>query len=109
MSDDQCLHEFKNFHRQLCERFDYAHDEKDWRRDQVSLIEHIASLAYPPPVPGPLMKSFPLLSGGKDPSLDALSICYTVLNELTDGTDIEANLRYLIARFSHNVRREIPQ
>ncbi len=34
--------EFKNFHRQLCERFGYTHDEKDWRRDQVSLIEHIA-------------------------------------------------------------------
>jgi hypothetical protein len=35
-------HSFKNFHRVLCERFDYTHDEKDWRRDQVSLIEWIA-------------------------------------------------------------------
>lgn len=35
-------HDFKNFHRLLCERFGYAHDEKDWRRDQVSLIEWIA-------------------------------------------------------------------
>ena len=34
--------EFKNFHRLLCERFGYVHDEKDWRRDQLSLIEHIA-------------------------------------------------------------------
>lgn len=34
--------EFKNFHRALCERFDYCHDERDWKRDQVSLIEHIA-------------------------------------------------------------------
>jgi hypothetical protein len=33
---------FKNFHRQLCERFGYVHDEKDWKRDQVSLIEWIA-------------------------------------------------------------------
>lgn len=33
---------FKNFHRALCERFDYTHDEIDWRRDQVSLEEHIA-------------------------------------------------------------------
>lgn len=33
---------FKNFHRALCERFDYVHDEKDWQRDQVSLIEWIA-------------------------------------------------------------------
>jgi hypothetical protein len=35
-------HQFKNFHRRLCERFDYVHDEIDWRRDQVSLIEWIA-------------------------------------------------------------------
>jgi hypothetical protein len=35
-------HGFKNFHRSLCERFDYTHDEVDWRRDQVSLIEWIA-------------------------------------------------------------------
>ncbi len=36
-------HEFKLFHKRLCERFAYTHDEKDWRRDVVSLIEHIAS------------------------------------------------------------------
>ncbi|BFG80921.1 hypothetical protein PTKU46_89550 [Paraburkholderia terrae] len=36
-------HEFKNFHRLLCERFGYFHDDKDWRRDQASLIEWIAS------------------------------------------------------------------
>lgn len=35
-------HAFKNFHRQLCERFNYCHDEIDWQRDQVSLIEWIA-------------------------------------------------------------------
>lgn len=34
--------DFKNFHRLLCERFGYVHDEKDWERDQVSLIEYIA-------------------------------------------------------------------
>lgn len=34
--------DFKNFHRALCERFDYAHDPVDWKRDQVSLIEWIA-------------------------------------------------------------------
>lgn len=33
---------FKNFHRLLCERFGYCHDERDWKRDQISLIEHIA-------------------------------------------------------------------
>jgi len=35
-------HEFKNFHRLLCERFGYGHDEVDWQRDQLSLIEWIA-------------------------------------------------------------------
>ncbi|MGN8120363.1 hypothetical protein ACTJK9_01225 [Pseudomonas sp. 22082] len=34
---------FKNFHRSLCERFGYYHDELDWQRDQVSLEEHIAT------------------------------------------------------------------
>lgn len=38
------LRQFKNFHRLLCERFGYPHDEKDWFRDQVSLIEHIANI-----------------------------------------------------------------
>ena len=35
---------FKNFHRSLCERFGYRHDEIDWDRDQVSLEEHISSV-----------------------------------------------------------------
>jgi hypothetical protein len=39
--------EFKNFHHALCERFDYVHDEKDWKRDQVSLIEWIAKRLAP--------------------------------------------------------------
>lgn len=38
---------FKNFHRLLCERFDYCHDPKDWVRDQISLIEHIAKRVRP--------------------------------------------------------------
>jgi hypothetical protein len=33
---------FKNFHRSLCARFGYVHDDADWYRDQVSLEEHIA-------------------------------------------------------------------
>lgn len=37
--------EFKNFHRSLCARFAYCHDEKDWTRDQVSLEEWIAGKA----------------------------------------------------------------
>jgi hypothetical protein len=36
-------HEFKNFHRLLCERFDYVHDPVDWKRDQLSLVEWIAN------------------------------------------------------------------
>ena len=35
--------EFKNFHRMLCERFGYSHDERHWKRDQVSLMEDIAT------------------------------------------------------------------
>lgn len=36
---------FKSFHRSLCKRFGYPHDEKDWWRDLVSLEEHIAAAA----------------------------------------------------------------
>lgn len=39
---EQLRASFKNFHRLLCERFDYGHDEADWERDQLSLIEWIA-------------------------------------------------------------------
>ena len=42
-------HEFKNFHRLLCERFEYTHDERDWKRDQISLIEWIAKMVTPAP------------------------------------------------------------
>ena len=41
-------HEFKNFHRLLCERFGYVHDEVHWKRDQLSVIEWIAKRCYPP-------------------------------------------------------------
>jgi len=34
---------FKNFHRSLCERFGYFHDEIDWQRDRFSLEEHIVA------------------------------------------------------------------
>lgn len=40
---DEARRNFKNFHERLCERFGYSHDEQDWKRDQASLIEHIAS------------------------------------------------------------------
>lgn len=33
---------FKNFHRNLCKRFGYGHDDHDWQRDLASLEEHIA-------------------------------------------------------------------
>ena len=45
---DEAEHQFKNFHRLLCERFGYTHDEQDWRRDQASLIEHVASRVAQP-------------------------------------------------------------
>jgi hypothetical protein len=37
------MHEFKHFHRTLCERVGYVHDDRDWQRDQLSLIEWIAA------------------------------------------------------------------
>jgi len=40
-------HAFQNFHRSLCARFGYTHDPVDFRRDQVSLEEHIAKLINP--------------------------------------------------------------
>ncbi|MDI2590004.1 hypothetical protein POF45_00970 [Pseudomonas sp. 681] len=40
---DQHKADFKNFHRSLCARFGYFHDDIDWQRDQVSLEEHIAT------------------------------------------------------------------
>jgi len=39
----ELLGSFKNFHRSLCARFGYTHDEVDWDRDRVSLEEFIAS------------------------------------------------------------------
>lgn len=60
-------HEFKNFHRNLCERFNYHHDEIDWKRDQISLIEHIALLMFKAQTIGDFTKF--LLSGIRiDPS-----------------------------------------
>lgn len=48
--NERLQHAFKNFHRMLCERFDYVHDEKDWERDQVSLMEWIARKRAPEPM-----------------------------------------------------------
>jgi hypothetical protein len=40
---------FKNFHRSLCARFGYPHDERDWWRDLVSLEEFLAAKVNPVP------------------------------------------------------------
>lgn len=50
---ERLRNDFKNFHRLLCERFGYGHDEKDWHRDQLSLIEWIAQKHSPEPLAGP--------------------------------------------------------
>lgn len=52
------------------------------------------------PDDGHIYRHFKLLTNGEDKPLDALHIAYTVLSELEDGGDLEAALRYLIARFS---------
>lgn len=55
--------EFKNFHRLLCERFGYTHDERDWKRDQISLIEHIAAGASEGDVRDDLRKFLDVAAG----------------------------------------------
>lgn len=40
-------HDFKNFHWMLCKVFGYVHDDRDWRRDQLSLINWIATATQP--------------------------------------------------------------
>lgn len=44
----QIYGEFKNFHRSLCARFGYCHDEIHFRRDLVSLEEAIAAKVAAP-------------------------------------------------------------
>ncbi|CUK23339.1 Uncharacterised protein [Achromobacter xylosoxidans] len=44
----QLYGEFKNFHRSLCARFGYCHDEIHFRRDLVSLEEAIAAKVSAP-------------------------------------------------------------
>ncbi|CUI53172.1 hypothetical protein [Achromobacter xylosoxidans] len=44
----QIYGEFKNFHRSLCARFGYAHDDIHFRRDLVSLEEAIAAKVAAP-------------------------------------------------------------
>lgn len=62
---------FKNFHRSLCARFGYTHDEVYWWRDLVSLEEHIASLSAPKqvgvPTPCPVCAGF---CGDKGPTCE---------------------------------------
>jgi len=55
-------HDFKNFHRSLCERFNYVHDEKDWKRDLVSLEEWIAKKVQPEQEPVAVVSGY---YGGK--------------------------------------------
>lgn len=57
---EEAEHKFKNFHRLLCERFKYVHDERDWKRDQLSLIEHITALSATPLAPGPPFNTPPV-------------------------------------------------
>ncbi|MCH4572213.1 hypothetical protein [Achromobacter xylosoxidans] len=44
----QLYSEYKNFHRSLCARFGYGHDEVHFRRDLVSLEEAIAAMRPAP-------------------------------------------------------------
>ncbi len=55
---------FKNFHRVLCERFGYGHDEVDWERDQLSLIEWIARPHENEPIEQPIAEAHSRLMRG---------------------------------------------
>lgn len=78
-------HDFKNFHRLLCERFGYAHDEKDWLRDQLSLIEWIAKQsAGVPGTPGASWRA----NGEPDPHGDRYN-CERAALAMGDLTDDE--------------------
>ncbi|MGA4640592.1 hypothetical protein ACQKC8_12555 [Stutzerimonas stutzeri] len=56
---------FKNFHRRLCERFGYAHDEAYWWRDLISLEEHIAKQTAPQPEQSGLIKALEEIAAGE--------------------------------------------
>jgi len=64
-------HEFKNFHRLLCERFGYVHDDSDWKRDQASLIEWIANHAT-----------------GSPPVVDSMAFVLNVLEASADQREV---------------------
>ncbi|WP_225031116.1 hypothetical protein [Paraburkholderia sp. XV] len=64
-------HEFKNFHRLLCERFGYVHDDRDWKRDQASLIEWIANHAT-----------------GSAPVVDSMAFVLNVLEAPADQREV---------------------
>jgi hypothetical protein len=64
-------HEFKNFDRLLCERFGYVHDDRDWKRDQASLIEWIANHAT-----------------GSAPVVDSMAFVLNVLEAPADQCEV---------------------
>ena len=82
-------HRFKNFHRLLCERFDYTHDEIDWKRDQVSLIEHIAKKIAAPRAAVPAPKGWKLVPVERsyDMRVKALIAFNTTEKETNDRDD----------------------
>lgn len=100
---DRADSEFKNFHRLLCERFGYGHDERDWRRDQLSLIEHIANRPAPetfvqPDVRALLMLAYDWLRDGAPEELKhgiVRAICPT-------GTLTEADFAWARAALKAN-------
>jgi len=77
-------HAFKNFHRRLCERFGYTHDERHWWRDLVSLEEWIAKQeAKPAPAHVP-EADFGNIKPLTDEQIDALAEPF--IRELGGGT-----------------------
>ncbi|MGE8691591.1 MAG: hypothetical protein ACN6PJ_30895 [Achromobacter sp.] len=80
--------EYRNFHRSLCARFGYGHDEIHFRRDLVSLEEAIAAKVAAPAAgdaqPQALPPKMPKheTDGGEYPSNDFVSPLYSVVESI---------------------------
>lgn len=82
---------FKNFHRNLCQRFGYTHDDKFWWRDLSSLIEHIAALPLSGGVQGDAAREAWRFNGDRA-SASAITTWANSFPELDEG---EPNASYI--------------
>ncbi|MFY1969611.1 hypothetical protein ACOTDD_30310 [Achromobacter xylosoxidans] len=92
----QLYSEYKNFHRSLCARFGYGHDEVHFRRDLVSLEEAIAAMR-PAPAAGDALAWQGLTDAERD----------GYVGELVDyGTDFVAPLYSVVESIEKRLREK---